>query len=222
MRRGVRDGRLGRAPPCRPAASWPGSSASRAGWWSRPTPSSPPRGSSSPAAAAGTAVAPRPPAGPGASGVPARPRSRRRAARRPTTCARAAPTSRPSRARRGRRRWPGPCGRSPTPASTTATRAAPRRCGPRWPTHLGRARGVAAAPGDVVVTTGVTQGLALVLGGAARARRPPRRRRGPGLAQPAPHGRSTPGWRPCRCPSTPTGSTSTPCSRWTRPSTPSR
>ena len=221
VRRGVRDGRLrpGAAlPPTRALARRARRLARGGGRGVRP--------------ARGRGVPPRPPRrrhgrGPAAAGRTragrACPRGGRRAPRRrrrPTTCARAVPTSRRSRARRGRRRSGGRCGRSPTPASTTATRAAPRRCERRWRATSG-APG-ASPPGRATSSSPRasprgSRSCGRRCASAAPGASPSRTRGGAASAARS----STPGWRPCRCPSTPTGSTSTPFSRWTRPSTPS-
>ena len=109
---------------------------------------------------AGTAVAPGPPAGPGASGRAPAPEV---AAAAPAYDLR---TGRPDLSAFPRAAWQAALTRAlrsipdagldyGDPRGAPALRAA-------LATHLGRARGVAAAPGDVIVTTGVTQGLALV------------------------------------------------------------
>ena len=81
--------------------------------------------------------------------------------RRASTSAPARPTSRSSRAPRGPRPCARGCATRPTRASATATRAAPPSCAAALATYLGRVRGVAADPETVMVTSGLTQGLAL-------------------------------------------------------------
>ncbi len=111
---------------------------------------------------AGTAVAPRPPAGP--EGIGRAPEEE--VAPRAATPAYDLRTGRPDLSAFPRAAWQAALGRAlrtipdagldyGDPRGAPALRAA-------LASHLGRTRGVAAGPRDVVVTTGVTQGLALV------------------------------------------------------------
>ena len=227
LRDGVRDGRCTPAPPCRRRARWRQSSASPAAWWSRPTGSSSPRASSWRAADRHAR------------------REGRARRRRPDGRAVARIPSvrfdlRPESAERGafpRRPWLAAMRRALDAAPDAdlgyGSRAGAPGLRSSLAAYLGRARGVVAAPEDIVVSAGITQAIALLAGllrsrGARRViveepgfwqhrtnRIAPGSSRSPSTSTPA-------GFAPRRCrPAPPRWSprrTSTPPARSSRPS----